>query len=351
MDPSLNQEWTSFEVEEARSLVATLNNNKIIYNDNDDGNKKHKYIMDALCALFPLKTKQQVTYLYVDLVVELHVMQQREESHIIVDNTYTVFPAPNFVNGNFWELGESGASSTHAVCTMDDLMNEYNFGVQEEAQTMDGTFLMSSYQLEHTRIMEMEEAVPMVEKNKMEVLHNYTANNKPIVAPHPGRYWTTEEHRQFLRGLRVYGRGDWKNISRFFVTTRTAIQVSSHAQKYFKRLEKRKLFGKAGRQRYSINDVGLHDDEPWTLENNFGPSQALAFTGVNNDPSFESQAPASLDIMNTQAQFWSPIQHASQHTIWGEQHMIGSDATLMEGTWDFVSACQQEPTYLFMGNV
>uniref|UniRef100_A0ACD5XXY8 Uncharacterized protein n=1 Tax=Avena sativa TaxID=4498 RepID=A0ACD5XXY8_AVESA len=140
MDPTLNQEWTTCEVEEARSLVATLNNNKIIYKNNDDGNNKHKDIMDALCALFPSKTKQHVTYLYADLVVELHVMQWRDESHVIVDNTHTVFPAPNLVNGNFWELEESGASGTHTVCTMDDLINEYNFGVQEEAKNMDGTF-------------------------------------------------------------------------------------------------------------------------------------------------------------------------------------------------------------------
>lgn len=54
--------------------------------------------------------------------------------------------------------------------------------------------------------------------------------------------WTTEEHKQFLEGLRIYGK-EWKKVSRL-VKTRTLVQIRTHAQKYFLKLEKSKTSGK-----------------------------------------------------------------------------------------------------------
>ncbi|MBA0629778.1 hypothetical protein Gotri_004945 [Gossypium trilobum] len=63
--------------------------------------------------------------------------------------------------------------------------------------------------------------------------------------------WTEDEHRRFLMGLVKYGKGDWRNISRNFVVSKTPTQVASHAQKYYQR----QLSGGKDKRRPSIHDI------------------------------------------------------------------------------------------------
>lgn len=58
--------------------------------------------------------------------------------------------------------------------------------------------------------------------------------------------------RLFLMGLNRYGKGDWKSISRYYVTSKTPTQVASHAQKYYRRQASSTPLD---RRRPSIHDI------------------------------------------------------------------------------------------------
>ncbi|KAJ7951398.1 LHY protein [Quillaja saponaria] len=66
-----------------------------------------------------------------------------------------------------------------------------------------------------------------------------TKARKPYTITKQRERWTDEEHNRFLEALKLYGRA-WQRIEEH-IGTKTAVQIRSHAQKFFSKLEKESL--------------------------------------------------------------------------------------------------------------
>ncbi|RCV20450.1 hypothetical protein SETIT_4G056600v2 [Setaria italica] len=279
-----NGEWSASEINMVKSLIARYNANNSYA---DDMNKKHDNIVNEIQAMFPMKEKHQAISLYVDLVVQM------------------------------MQSGTGDGSVQHSVAASGDLVSN-NFEIQVEDPPMDNMDMLLGYPTMDIGALRVAREVPRRQPTpRMARLHT--------------RFWTKAEHRLFLRGLQVYGRGNWKSISKYFVTTRTPMQVSSHAQKYFKRLK-----NAARRQRYSINDVGLYDAEP-SVQNNTSSWEGLTFTkGAYATPS-PYGASGQHATMNNVAQVRSPILNHASHAGTSNQAAAGAGDQQMGTTSSYVA--------------
>lgn len=87
--------------------------------------------------------------------------------------------------------------------------------------------------------------------------------------------WTAAEHKEFLKGLKVYGR-EWKRVA-ILIPSRTSAQIRSHAQKYFMKVSKhqQQLLALAEKRRTSFPDAMPSKSDAYVLLHDQSMSQSF----------------------------------------------------------------------------
>ncbi|EOY22762.1 Myb-like transcription factor family protein, putative isoform 1 [Theobroma cacao] len=160
------------------------------------------------------------------------------------------------------------------------------FGVNISAVEKQESFMKKSFSMESLRShhAEYNNNAPSVDDGYLSDGQIHSRKSNAARERKRGKPWTEEEHRIFLAGLRKLGKGDWRGISKKFVTTRTPTQVASHAQKYFLR----QAGNDKKKRRPSLFDMAFQE-----LESNASPPGSPA-EQTTRDSSDQVKAPSPI---------------------------------------------------------
>jgi SHAQKYF class myb-like DNA-binding protein len=150
-------------------------------------------------------------------------------------------------------------------------------------------------------------------------------SRKPYTITKQRENWTEEEHQKFLEALTLYDR-DWKKIESF-VGSKTVIQIRSHAQKYFLKVQKNNTGERIPPPRPKRKAVQPYPQNPKSETINVpwmgGHQDSVAVNPFLNNPSAFAQWMATHGLVpgihpGTGAQL-SPSQSAELHRQQQEQ--------------------------------
>ncbi|KAJ7555833.1 hypothetical protein O6H91_05G056900 [Diphasiastrum complanatum] len=137
-----------------------------------------------------------------------------------------------------------------------------------------------------------------VEFGELSILEEESAVKvrKPYTITKQREKWTEEEHQRFLEALKLYGRG-WRQIEEH-IGTKSAIQIRSHAQKFFSKLEREQSTG--GNLTAIAQDIDIPPPRPKRKPNHPYPRKA----GVGHAPNLAAtrqncSAAASDTLLST----------------------------------------------------
>ncbi|KAM6562906.1 hypothetical protein CsatB_022904 [Cannabis sativa] len=128
---------------------------------------------------------------------------------------------------------------------------------------------------------------------------------KPYTITKQREKWTEEEHQKFLDALKLYGRG-WRQIEEH-VGTKTAVQIRSHAQKFFSKVVR----GSIGNVEGSVQPIAIPPPRPKKKPKHPYPRKSVDL--FNLSILHQSERSPSPSLVHTDKGVKSPTSVLSSH--------------------------------------
>ncbi|MCO5557787.1 hypothetical protein L7F22_011358 [Adiantum nelumboides] len=128
---------------------------------------------------------------------------------------------------------------------------------------------------------------------------------KPYTITKQRERWTEDEHQKFLDALKLHGRA-WRRIEEH-IGTKTAVQIRSHAQKFFSKLEREASLG-GSLVTTGSGEIEIPPPRPKRKPSHPYPKKALG--ALSNSPSFEEDSKSPPAIHSA----FTPLENSSGST-------------------------------------
>ncbi|KAL2504440.1 Protein REVEILLE 1 [Abeliophyllum distichum] len=160
---------------------------------------------------------------------------------------------------------------------------------------------------------------------------HYPKVRKPYTITNQREKWTEEEHKKFLKALKLYGRA-WRQIEEH-VGTKTVVQIRSHAQKFFTKVVRESNYGDAS----SVQQIEIPPPRPKRKPMRPYPRKLVIpiKTGISTSEKRTRSTSPHPSVSENENQSPTSVLSAQSSGVLGATDSITADGSLSPSSFTF----------------